>query len=417
MQTVALHWHVYLLTRSPLALGAIGLVRVLPVIVFSLWAGVVADRADRRRVMLRAQTAMMAVALVLSLATFTGGESLPFLYVMTALSAAAGAFDNPARQALLPRLVPLEDLPGALTLNLTMFHAATIAGPALSGLLIAGAAHLTPTATPSGIQGTGGLAGIYLLNAVSFLFVIVALLKMRTSGETRAPQDAPDSEAQRPAAVPAMESLRQGLRFVFSTPILVWTMGLDFVATFFSGAMSLLPIFADSILRVGPHGYGLLAAAPAVGALLGSLATSLRPLPPRQGPLLLASVAAYGATTMVFGLSRSFPLTLFALALSGLADFVSTVIRQALRQLVTPDGLRGRMTSVTMIFFMGGPQLGELEAGLVASLFASAALGATVSVVSGGAATILAAIWVAFASPVVRRYDLREHVMGESTSR
>jgi MFS family permease len=192
---------------------------------------------------------------------------------------------------------------------------------------------------------------------------------------------------------------------VLTTPIMVWTMGLDFLATFFSGSMSLLPIFADQVLHVGAAGYGWLVAAPAVGALLGSIYTSVWPLPRRQGVVLLWSVAAYGVATIVYGFSRSYVLTLIALAGTGLADLVSTVVRQTLRQLLTPDHLRGRMTSVNMIFFMGGPQLGEMEAGLLASLFTSVVTGVTVSVVSGGVATILIAAAVAAAAPIVRRYE------------
>jgi MFS family permease len=158
------------------------------------------------------------------------------------------------------------------------------------------------------------------------------------------------------------------------------------------------------VLRVGPVGYGWLVAAPALGAVLGSLYTSVHPLPRRQGRVLLWSVAAYGVATVVYGLSRSYVLTLAALAAAGLADLVSTVIRQTLRQLITPDALRGRMTSVNQVFFMGGPQLGELEAGVVASLFASTALGVTVSIVSGGVATLLAVAAVAAATPIVRDY-------------
>jgi hypothetical protein len=174
--------------------------------------------------------------------------------------------------------------------------------------------------------------------------------------------------------------------------------------------MSLLPIFADQVLGVGAKGYGILVAAPAVGALAGSIFVSIRPLPSRQGPIFLASVAAYGAATVVFGLSRIFVLTMAALAFVGLADAISTVIRQTLRQLITPDRLRGRMTSVNAVFFTGGPQLGEMEAGLVASLFASTAVGVTVAVVSGGIATLLVVSAVALLATSVRRYDLRQHV-------
>jgi MFS family permease len=404
MQVVAINWHVYLLTRSPLALGLVGLTRVLPIVFFSLWAGVVADRRDRRKVMLSAQIAMTGIALILAAVTHARRETVWMLYALNLLGAAAGAFDGPARQALIPRLVPPHDLPGALSLNLSVFQAALIGGPALAGLIIAGqAGPLGPGGSrlppPGTAIDTSGLAVIYLLNAVSFLAVIFALVTMRTSG-------APEKGAD---AVDSWSSLREGLRFVFSTPLMVWTMGLDFIATFFSGSMSLLPIFADQVLKVGAKGYGVLASAPATGALLGSLLVSIRPLPPKQGRIFLTAVAAYGAATVVFGLSRNFWLTLIALAGVGFADAISTVIRQTLRQLLTPDRLRGRMTSVNMIFFLGGPQLGELEAGLIASLFASAVVGVTVSVVSGGVATLLFTALIAARAPVIRRYDLYEH--------
>lgn len=400
MQVVAINWHIYLLTRSPLALGFVGLTRVLPIIVFSLWGGVVADRQDRRRVMITAQLAMTAVALALAGFTFTNRETLWLLYGLNLLSAAAVAFDGPARQALIPRLVPADDLPGALSLNLSVFQASLIGGPALAGLILAGHTGPLPRFAGAGAPiNTSALALIYFLNAVSFLAVIFVLTTMRTSG---APEEG--SGAEHP-----WTALKEGLRFVFTTPLMVWTMGLDFLATFFSGSMSLLPIFADQILKVGAKGYGILVAAPAMGALAGSLFVSIRPLPSRQGRILLAAVAAYGAATVVFGFSRSFPLTMVALAATGLADAISTVIRQTLRQLITPDRLRGRMTSVNMIFFMGGPQLGELEAGLVASLFASTAVGVTVSVVSGGAATLLTVGVIGALATRVRRYDFRDH--------
>jgi len=363
MQVAAVDWHVYLLTKSPLALGLVGLSRVIPIVSFSLLGGVVADRYDRKKVMLVTQSTMTAVAALLGLLTLTGRETLLTLYVLTGMISAAGSFDNPARQALIPRLVPREDLPGALAMNLTMFHVGMIGGPALAGVLIA-----------SSGEGTRGLAWIYLLNALSFLGVVMTLVTLRASGRVEGIT----------AAETPWRSLREGLRFVFTTPIMVWTMALDFVATFFSGANSLLPIFADQILEVGAFGFGWLRAAPALGALVGSLYTSLRPIPARQGRVLLWAVAAYGMATVVFGLSRSYVLTFLALAATGLADLVSTVVRQIVRQLITPDAMRGRMTSVNMIFFMGGPQLGELEAGVVAAL-----IGAPLSVLIGGVGCLI----------------------------
>jgi MFS family permease len=402
MQVVAINWHVYLLTRSPLALGFVGLTRVVPIVGFSLLGGLLADRSDRRRIMIATQTAMTLVAAGLAVISLTRHDAVWMIYALNALSASAVAFDGPARQALVPRLVPREDLPGALSLNLTVFHASMILGPAQAGLLIAGTGAVLHHDVTMPVS-TGGLSWIYGLNAVSFLAVLVSLVLMDPATGTVSANAVTDEHP--------IESLKAGLRFVFTTPLMVWTMALDFFATFFSGAMSLLPIFADQILNAGPAGYGILVSAPALGALLGSVYTSVRPLPARrQGRVFLWAVAAYGVATVVFGLSRSYLLTFVALAATGLADLVSTVIRQTLRQFITPDELRGRMTSINMIFFMGGPQLGEMEAGLVAALFASTAVGATVSVVTGGLATILLAIVIAGATPVLRNYDLTEHM-------
>ena len=391
MQTAALHWHVYLLTRSPLALGFVGLTRVVPIVLFSLWGGVEADRRDRRKVLIVTQAAMTVVAVLLAVLTFLDRDRLWLIYLLNALQAAASAFDGPSRSAYIPRLVPASDLPAAITLNLTIFQSALIVGPALAGVVLASASSWTH------LGDRGAPATIYALNALSFLGVLGVLSRIKVSG---APPAGVFTESVDPLA-----SLKEGLRFVFTTPVMVWTMALDFFATFFAGAMSLLPVFADQVLKVGPRGYGWLVAAPGVGALVGSLYTAVRPLPQRQGRVLLLAVAAYGAATVLYGLSRSFVLTLIALAFTGLADVVSTVIRQTLRQMLTPDGLRGRMTAVNSLFFLGGPQLGELEAGFVASLFATAVMGVTVSVVSGGVATILVAAWVGIATRVVRDYE------------
>ncbi len=400
MQSVALHWHIYLLTGSPLALGLVGLTRALPTALFSLWGGVLADRRDRRLVMLVAQSGMTLVAMGLAGLTLAHRETLVALYLLNALGAAAAAFDSPARQALVPRLVPAQSLPGALALNLAMFQTALIAGPALAGLLLAGssATGFSPAHGAGASGDTRAIALIYAVNALSFLGVLGVLATLKTSGRVDAPAGG--------AHEPPLAALKEGLRFVLTTPAMVWSMGLDFVATFFAGAMSLLPIVADKVLGVGPAGYGVLVAAPAVGAFTGSLYTATHPLPARQGRLLLASIALYGLATVVFGLSRSYALTACALALTGLADLVSTVIRQTLRQLLTPDRLRGRMTGVNMMFFIGGPQLGEVEAGLVASLFASPVVGVTVSIVLGGVMTLVAAAVVASATPVIRDYVL-----------
>lgn len=392
MQNVGIDWHIYVLTRSPLALGSVGLVRVLPIILFSMWGGVLADRYDRKRLQFCTQAVMASIALLLGLATYFGRDSVWLVYLLTALTAAANAFDGPARQALVPRLVPAEDLPAALTMNITFMHIGMIAGPSIAGIIIG-------TAGGHSSHTTRGLAPIYFANAGSFIAVLAALATLRASGRPE-----PTSRQQEGW----MASLRAGLEFLFSTKIIVWTMALDFFATLFSGAISLLPIVADQILHVGAQGYGWLRASTGVGALLASIITAVHPPPRRQGPLLLWSVGAYGAATVVYGLSHNFFLTLAALAGSGAADLVSTVIRSTVRQVLTPDELRGRITAFNMIFFIGGPQLGEMEAGFIASLFGSAAFGTIVSIASGGAATVILVGLVALFAPVLRNYTLEK---------
>ena len=380
MQNTALLWHVSLLVpadRKGLALGLVGLARIAPVVVFSMLSGVVADAWDRRKVLLGSQIAAAAVAVALSLLAFRGVTSLWPIYALAALASAVGAFDLPARQALVPMLVPRAHLPNAISLNSIIFQTASVAGPALAGVVIAGAS----------------IGWAYVVNALSFGCVMVALLMMRGVPQRPRSDSAGGDQVSLHAAL-------EGLRFVFSAPLIRSTMLLDFVATFFSSATALLPIFAQDILDVGARGYGWLFAAPAAGAVVASAA--LVPLVgtiERRGATLLWAVAGYGLATVAFGLSRSFWLTFLCLALSGATDTLSTVIRNVIRQLDTPDRLRGRMMGVNMVFFMGGPQLGELEAGMVANWF-----GAPLSVVSGGMGCLVATAWVVLSTPLIRQY-------------
>jgi MFS family permease len=377
MQSAAILWHVSLLVppeRRGLALGIVGLVKVLPIVVFALVGGVVADAHDRRKVMLVTQTGMALSAATLAVLAFAGVRGLWPIYLLSALGSAFASFDGPARQALIPSLVPREHLPNAISLYTIMLQAASVLGPAVGGIVI----------------GEWGVAWAYAINALSFAFVIVALLQMR---------DVPERDGGGAGEI-TWRAARDGLSFVFRTPLIRSTMLLDFFATFFASATALLPIFAQDILHVGAHGYGLLSAAPSVGAMIVSVA--LVPLIERiehRGITLLWAIAFYGLATIGFGFSRTFALMFFCLALTGAADTISTVIRNIIRQLRTPDAMRGRMTSVNMIFFMGGPQLGELEAGLVANAF-----GAVTSVVTGGLGCLLATGWVAARTPELRRY-------------
>jgi MFS family permease len=373
MQSVAILWQVYALTHNPLALGVVGLVRLLPIFIFGILSGVAADSLDRRKMMLVTQSGMAIVALAFAAFTFTNTMTVGLLYLLAALSSTFGAFDSPARQSLIPTLVPREDLANAFSVNSTMFQAANVLGPALGGLLI----------------GRSGLGWVYFINAVSFLAVIFSLLAMTGIGGQI-------EDRGRISFGAALE----GMRFVFSHPIIRSTMLLDFIASFFASASALLPIFAADILHVGAEGYGVLFSAAAIGALTAGVTLSLLHRISRQGRVLLVAVGLFSLGTILFGISRTFWITFCALALTGASDMISTVIRNTSRQLQTPDALRGRMVSLNMIFFMGGPQLGEFEAGAVANW-----LGAPVSVILGGIGSLAAVIWVAATTPELRSYS------------
>jgi MFS family permease len=376
MQSVAINWHVYLLTKSALALGMVGFFKGAPIVICSLVGGVVADVADRRRLMVATQSVMLFSSLLLAIFTLGGVRSVWPIYVLTGIASGASAFDIPARQALMPTLVPPKDFPNAVSLGIIVFNIAMIVGPSIAGFLLA---SYSP-------------AMVYGVNALSFLAVIYALMVMKTSGRVLV-------EAENATRV-GFAALKEGLRFVWNTPIIVQTMTLDFAATFFASATALLPIFADAILKVGAPGLGLLAAAPATGSVITGLVMARLGHFRHQGKLVLASVAVFGLATAAFGISQIFWFSLLMLAVTGAADTVSTVLRQTIRQLATPNYLRGRMTSINMVFFMGGPQLGEVEAGALAWL-----VGAPLSVVVGGAGSLAAAFIAALKSKTLLRYD------------
>ncbi len=358
MQIWALFWHIRTLTDQPIALGGIGLARIFPVIIFSLIGGVVADTYNRRSVIFITQTIAALLALALGLLTQFGQISIWIIYGITALQAIAIAFDGPARQALVPNLVPAEDLPNAFSLTSIAFQAGAVIGPALSGLVIA----------------LGGQQAVYYINAISFLAVLIALVLIG---------DVPQKVSARINGT-SLTAIREGIHFIVNRPVVLSTMLLDFVATFFASANTLMPIIARDILNVGVVQYGWLSAAQSAGAVTAALVISQMREIRKQGPLFLGAVVVFGGATIVFGLTSSFALAWIALAIAGAADSVSTIIRNTIRQLQTPDYIRGRMTSINQIFFQGGPQLGEIEAGAVAQFF-----GAPLAIITGGIGCIL----------------------------
>ncbi|MHB8627521.1 MAG: MFS transporter [Aggregatilineales bacterium] len=375
MQIAAVNWHVWNLTQNKLALGLVGLARVGPIIVLALYGGVLSDTFDRRRLFAITQTAMLIFSGVLALATLTGfdHDHLWVIYLATALISGANAVSQPSINAMLPRLVPEEHLPNAISLNTVLWQIGFVAGPIIGGQLIA-------------LTGNPGLA--YVVNTLSFLGAIAAILLIHTSGKVEKAQKA-DTKA-----------IREGLSFVRRTPLIWSTMILDFFATFFSSAMALLPVYSDQILGVGASGYGLLYAAPAIGSSIAALIMGQVGTIKRPGPVILIAVAMYGVATVLFGLSQTFAIALIALAAVGASDAVSTVLRNLVRQLLTPDRLRGRALSINMIFYMGGPQLGEFEAGALAQI-----AGPVFSVVSGGIATVVVVGVLALIVPSLRRFE------------
>ncbi|TAH51158.1 MAG: MFS transporter [Chloroflexota bacterium] len=372
MQNAAINWQTYEITGSALALGGLGLARLIPIVFFSLAGGVIADTRNRRKVMFLTQSVMMTTAFVLAIVTFIGIINVWWIYGVGFVNAAAAAFDLPARQSLTPSLVPREDLTNAITLSSMVFQIATILGPGIAGVLIA----------------QFGVGIIYWFNGFSYIALLVALVLMKTA--TPAHLKASDAN---------LKTMLEGLRYVIHERIILSTMLLDFFATFFSGANTLLPIFATDILKVGPQGFGLLAAAESFGSVVTGIIVSVWGDIKAKGAVLLIAVAIYGAATIGFGLSTTFAVSLLFLMVLGAGDTVSTILRSTIRQLITPDYMRGRMTSVNMIFFMGGPQLGEMEAGIVAAL-----IGAPLSVALGGVATILFVAATAWKVPALRNY-------------
>ncbi len=385
MQIWTVFWQIRTITDQPIALGAVGLARILPVIIFSLIGGAFADVHNRRNILFITQSGMALVALMLGWLSFTGNIDLWHIYLLMALQAVSMAFNGPAMQSLVPNLVPGDDLPNAFSMNSIANQVGSIIGPALSGIIIA----------------AGDLSYVYIINAISFLAVILALFLM-------GPVDQQKAIGSRNGKV-SVAAIAEGVRFILTQPLILSTMIIDFFATFFASANTLMPIIAVDVLHVGAVAYGWLSSAQAIGAIMAALVISQMRGIRRQGMIFLVAVVVFGFATVIFGTARSFLLAMFALIIIGAADTVSTIIRNTIRQLTTPDYIRGRMTSINMIFFQGGPQLGEMEAGLVAQLF-----GAPIAIISGGIGCIIAVILISHRWPQIRNYNGDEPIAAGS---
>ncbi len=365
-------WQVYLLTGSALDLGLIGLVRFLPNLLLSLISGAVVDAYDRRGVLLVAQAVPLLGTLVMLLLLARGSVSIGVMYVFVFALGVAAAFENPARQVLLPATVPRNLFSRAIVVNSTLQSFASVTGPAVGGVLIA----------------WQGLSVTYAVHALLMLVAIGSLLRLSI----------PPAKGKGRAGV-HFGAVKEGLEFVWRRPVMLGAMTLDMFAVIFGGAKALLPIYAVDVLKTDASGYGVLSASLEVGALVMALALVVLPMPTHTGRTLLGSVAAFGIATVLFGASTSFPLSVLAYAAVGAADQVSMVMRQNTIQLATPDELRGRVTAVNSVFVNASNQLGAVESGLVA-----AATSAIFAVVSGGLACLAVVGYITWRIPELRRY-------------
>ncbi len=401
MLMVALGWQMYDLTGSAWDLGLVGLAQFVPALLLALPAGHSVDRHDRRRLLAGVLALQALIALGLVLASATGGIGRGTLLAVSVALGALRAWQMPASQALLPQLVGLDRLAQALALSATALQGAIIAGPALGGALYAagpallgrlpGLSAAGSAAGSAAASGAAGAALVYAVVAAGFATALLQVLRL---------QPRPVAALREPMTA---RSLLAGLRFIADRPVVLGAVSLDLFAVLLGGATALLPIFARDILHTGPWGLGLLRAAPAAGALLMSLALVHFPVRRRSGAWLLGSVAVFGATMVVFGLSKSLWLALLALAVSGAADMVSVVIRQTLVQLATPDAMRGRVSAVNGVFIGASNQLGEFESGATAAL-----LGPVGSVVLGGVGTgAVVLLWTRW-FPALARHDRLE---------
>jgi MFS family permease len=365
MQSVAVGWQVYEITRRPLDLGLVGLAQFLPNIFLFLLAGHTADRISRKKVLLFCNLGFALCSALLIVIARSEPRDVKAIYGVLVLLGVVRAFNSPAGRALLPLLVPTEVFPNAVAWNATIFQGSTILGPALGGLLYA---------------VFGGPAGVYAISVVGCILATIALLRIHLK-----PVDRPDE-------VLSTKTVLAGLHYIWTHKIILGVISLDLFAVLLGGAVALLPVFAREILRTGPWGLGLLRASPGVGAAVMAILLAYRPLRRKVGKVMLFCVGGFGLFTIVFGLSHSLALSMTSLLFVGACDMVSVVIRGTLVQIATPDAVRGRVNAVEMIFIGASNEFGEFESGITAQW-----LGTVPAVILGGIGTLLiVGLWAWF---------------------
>jgi MFS family permease len=376
MQIVAVSWQVYLLTHSAVALGLIGLVQAIPRLIFSLVGGVFADVFDRRKMLIVIEILLAATSAALALCTIFNVINIVIVYIVVLIAASVSAFEFPTRQAIVPGLVPREQMTDAMSLNMAMMQLTFIIGSTLGGFVIAWV----------------GVANTYWLDVFSYLVVIGSILIMIV------PRLPVEKRAQ-----PGLGALVDGARFLRSHPVILAVLSLDFFAMFFGSPKALLPVYASDIWHVGPQGLGILLAATSVGAVVLTPCAGRIGRISRQGLGIVLAILTWGVCIVAFGISPG-PLWLgvIFLACAGAADMVSMILRGVIVQLITPDEFRGRISAVNAMFVIGGPMLGQFESGLVAGIFTP-----EFSVISGGLGCILATIAIAVSVPSLLRVKVK----------
>ncbi len=385
MQFIVIEWEVYSLTKDPLSLGIIGLMEVIPAIGMALYAGHIVDQSEKRSLLIKCIIGFSVISLGLFLLTWplitqklTSKATLYGIYALVFLGGIVRAFLGPTIFSLLALIVPKKIYANAATWSSSVWQMAVVLGPALAGFSI----------NWIGVHWSMCLIfGFSLLALVTLLFIPKKPVLNPKIGE------------------PVLQSLKEGVRFVFKNKAIFGALTLDMVAVLFGGAVALLPIYAQDILQVGSQGFGILRAAPAVGAFITMLISAYVPLSKNAGMKLLAAVFGFGLSIIAFGLSTVFWISLVALFFSGVTDGVSMVIRQTILQLKTPDEMRGRVASVNSIFVGSSNELGAFESGLTAKL-----MGTVTAVVFGGSMTLLTVIVTGIASPSFRKLDLTKDI-------
>ena len=373
MQSLAVAWQVYNLTHRPLDLGYVGLAQFLPGILLFLLAGHVADRFSRIKILVTCYGLFSLCSLALLAFSLRGATSVYYIYLVLLVNGTVRAFNWPAGMAFLPRLVPKEHFPNAVTWNSSIFQGATLCGPILGGVIYA---------------ATGNATAVYMLSAAAYLLGLLTTLQIRV----------PASLVR--GAGFSTNTVMEGFHYIWENKLILGSISLDLFAVFLGGAVALLPVYARDILQVNAIGLGILRSAPGAGAILMAIFLAYRPLRRRAGEIMLFSVAGFGVATILFGISRSLWVSVLALSLVGATDMVSVVVRHIVTQLAVPDNMRGRISAVNMIFIGTSNEVGQFESGITAQW-----MGAVPAVIAGGVGTILIVIawWHLF--PTLRKVD------------